>query len=47
MAQNYYETLGVSKTASQEEIKAAYRKLVKQYHPDYHPNDPDSDAKFK
>ena len=47
MAQNYYETLGVSKTASQDEIKAAYRKLVKQYHPDLHPNDPDCAAKFK
>ena len=44
---NYYEILGVSKTASQDEIKAAYRKLVKQYHPDLHPNDAGCAAKFK
>ena len=47
MAKNYYETLGVSKTASQDEIKSAYRKLVKQYHPDLHPNDPACAEKFK
>ncbi|MBO7377258.1 MAG: molecular chaperone DnaJ [Clostridia bacterium] len=44
---NYYDVLGVSKTASQDEIKAAYRKLVKQYHPDLHPNDAECAAKFK
>lgn len=31
---NYYDVLGISKTASQDEIKSAYRKLAKQYHPD-------------
>jgi molecular chaperone DnaJ len=47
MAENYYRTLGVDKNASQDEIKNAYRKLVKQYHPDLHPNDAQSAAKFK
>ena len=44
---NYYEVLGVGKDASEEEIKAAYKKLVKQYHPDLHPNDPLAAEKFK
>lgn len=47
MAKDYYKILGVSKTASQDEIKAAYRKLVKQYHPDLHPNDAAAAEKFK
>ena len=47
MAKNYYEILGVPKTATQDEIKSAYRKLVKQYHPDLHPNDQKCAEKFK
>lgn len=44
---NYYEILGVSKTASADEIKSAYRKLAKQYHPDLHPGDAAAAEKFK
>ncbi len=44
---DYYEILGVKKDASEEEIKAAYKKLVKMYHPDLHPNDPLAAEKFK
>lgn len=44
---DFYEVLGVSKGASEDEIKRAYRKLAKQYHPDLHPGDTNAEAKFK
>ncbi|MBO5526026.1 MAG: molecular chaperone DnaJ [Clostridia bacterium] len=44
---NYYEVLGVDKNADDAAIKSAYRKLVKQYHPDLHPDDPTCAEKFK
>ena len=45
--QDYYETLGVSKQASADEIKKSFRKLAMQYHPDRNPNDKEAETKFK
>lgn len=44
---DYYKTLGVSKSATEKEIKSAYRKLARQHHPDVNPDNPGAEARFK
>jgi curved DNA-binding protein len=47
MSKNYYDVLGVGKDASDKEIKAAYRKLARQYHPDVNPGNTQAETRFK
>ena len=45
--QDYYEVLGVSRDVGDKQLKAAYRRLARKYHPDVNKGDPDAEEKFK
>ena len=47
MADNYYALLGVKRDASEKDIRQAFRRLARRYHPDVNPNNPDAEARFK